>query len=196
MASNRIILASSSPRRKQILEWADVPFEIRTKEIDESFDPALDLQAAIADVARRKAEAILEGVAGDTIVLAADTVVVLDNQVIGKPKSREDAIDILTRLQNRTHQVITGVALLKGAQEVLFSDVTEVTFHPLTLQQIVYYIDQYQPFDKAGSYAIQEWIGVVGIKNINGDFYNVMGLPVSRILQEMRKLQYKFAEDE
>lgn len=196
MADNRIVLASSSPRRKQILEWADIPFEIRTKEIDERFNPELDLRSAVADVARRKAQAILEGVTSDTIVLAADTVVVLDNQVIGKPKSREDAIDILTRLQDRTHQVITGVALVKGTQELLFSDITEVTFHPLTPRQIVYYVDQYQPFDKAGSYAIQEWIGVVGIKNINGDFYNVMGLPVSRILQEIRKLRYRFVADE
>ncbi|MCD2421640.1 Maf family protein [Niabella pedocola] len=196
MAGNRVILASSSPRRKQILEWADVPFEIRTKEIDESFNPELDLPSAIADVALRKAQAILEGVSADIIVLAADTVVVLDNQVIGKPKSREAAINTLTRLQDRTHQVITGVALVKGPEELLFSDITEVTFHPLTHRQIVYYIDRYQPFDKAGSYAIQEWIGVAGIKNINGDFYNVMGLPVSRILQEMRKLQYRFVEDE
>lgn len=196
MTNNRIVLASSSPRRKQILEWADIAFEIRTREIDESFNPALDLQSAVADVARRKARAILEGIPVDTIVLAADTVVVLDNQVIGKPKTREDAITILTRLQDRTHQVITGVALVKGEQELLFSDKTEVTFHPLTQQQIVYYVDQYQPFDKAGAYAIQEWIGVVGIKNINGDFYNVMGLPVSRILQEIRKLQYRFADSE
>ncbi|MCF3107922.1 Maf family protein [Niabella sp. CC-SYL272] len=195
MTVNRIILASSSPRRKQILEWADIPFVIHTKEIDESFNPALDLQAAVADVARRKAQAVLEAAPAGTIVLAADTVVVLDNQVIGKPKNREDAIEILSRLQDRTHQVMTGVALVKGPQECLFSDITEVTFHPLTQQQICFYIDQYQPFDKAGAYAIQEWIGVVGIKHINGDFYNVMGLPVSRILQEIRKLQYPLAED-
>jgi len=195
MANNRIILASSSPRRKQILEWADVPFDIVTKEIDESFNPALELRPAVADVARRKAEAIRSEVEEGAIILAADTVVALNNWVIGKPKTREEAINMLTQLQDTTHQVITGVALVKDQQEILFSDVTEVTFYPLTPRQIVYYIDRYQPFDKAGSYAIQEWIGVTGIKNINGDFYNVMGLPVSRILQEIRKLQYPLAGD-
>ncbi|MGJ7032571.1 Maf family protein [Niabella hirudinis] len=191
MSNNRIVLASSSPRRKQILEWADVPFDILTREIDERFDPARDLCAAIADVALKKAQAVMGEVESGRIILAADTVVALNDWVIGKPKSREEAIDMLTRLQDATHQVITGVALVKDQQEILFSDVTEVTFYPLTNRQIVYYIDRYQPFDKAGSYAIQEWIGVTGIKKINGDFYNVMGLPVSRVLQEIRKLQYQ-----
>ncbi|WP_018628255.1 Maf family protein [Niabella aurantiaca] len=195
MTSNRIVLASSSPRRKQILEWAAVPFDVLVRETDERFDPALDLHAAVADVARRKAMAVWEEVEEGRIILAADTIVALKDGVIGKPRSREDAIDMLTRLQGRTHQVITGVALVKGRQEILFSDTTEVTFYPLTTRQITYYIDHYQPFDKAGSYAIQEWIGVTGIKKINGDFYNVMGLPVSRILQEIRKLQYLLAED-
>ncbi|SDD68538.1 Maf family protein [Niabella drilacis] len=196
MTANRIVLASSSPRRKQILEWADVPFDILTREIDESFNPELDLRAAVADVALRKAHAVIGEVEQGRIVLAADTVVALNDWVIGKPKSREEAIHMLTRLQDATHQVITGVALVKDQQQILFSDVTEVTFYPLTPRQIVYYIDRYQPFDKAGSYAIQEWIGVTGIKNINGDFYNVMGLPVSRILQEIRKLRYRLAGDD
>ena len=99
------------------------------------------------------------------------------------------------QLQGTMHEVITGVALLSGDQEVVFSETTEVVFHPLTLRQITYYIEKYQPFDKAGAYAIQEWIGVTGIKRINGDFYNVMGLPVSRVLQEIRKLGYRLGED-
>lgn len=195
MTSNRIVLASSSPRRKQILEWADVPFDILVRETDEHFDPALDLHAAVADVARRKAMAVSGEVEEGRIILAADTIVALKDRVIGKPKSREEAMDMLTWLQGHTHQVITGVALVKGGQEILFSDTTEVSFYPLTSRQIAYYIDHYKPFDKAGSYAIQEWIGVTGIKKINGDFYNVMGLPVSRILQEIRKLRYQLAGD-
>ncbi|MBZ4191768.1 Maf family nucleotide pyrophosphatase [Niabella beijingensis] len=194
MSADRIILASSSPRRKQILEWADVPFEIVTKEIDEYFDPALDTRSAAADVARRKARAVLSDTGNEALIIAADTVVVLNGRVIGKPKNKAEAVETLTALQGNTHDVITGVALVRGAEEIVFSEVTEVTFHSLTGEQISYYIDRYRPFDKAGAYAIQEWIGVVGIQKINGDFYNVMGLPVSRILQEIHKLQYKSAD--
>ncbi|ANH81015.1 septum formation protein Maf [Niabella ginsenosidivorans] len=190
-----LILASSSPRRKQLLEMADLSFRIITKETDETFDPALELNAAVADVAKRKGYAITDQVTAEDIIIAADTIVVLEDRVIGKPETREAAIDILTRLQGATHYVITGVALLKGKEEVVFSERTEVLFHPLTPQQITYYVDKYQPFDKAGAYAIQEWIGVTGIKRIQGDFYNVMGLPVSRVLQEIRTLGYRSDKD-
>ena len=195
MADRTLILASSSPRRRQLLEMADLSFIVVTKETDETVDPVLGLKDAVADVAKRKACAILDQAAKEDILIAADTIVVLKDQIIGKPKNREDAINTLMQLQGTMHEVITGVALLSGDQEVVFSETTEVVFHPITLQQITYYIEKYQPFDKAGAYAIQEWIGVTGIKRINGDFYNVMGLPVSRVLQEIRKLGYRLGED-
>jgi septum formation protein len=115
-------------------------------------------------------------------IIAADTIVVLENNIIGKPVDREDAIKILTQLSGKKHRVITGVYLIKGQESQFFSETTTVHFHPLSMDQIVYYVDQYQPYDKAGAYGIQDWIGVVGIQGIEGDFYNVMGLPVSKLL--------------
>jgi len=185
----RIVLASSSPRRKQLLEWAEINFEVIVKNTDESFPPGLTVEEVPAHIARNKALAISAGLAGTRIILAADTVVVLDNEIIGKPGDREDAIGILSRLSGKRHEVITGVAILKGEREQVFADRTEVWFHELTTKQIADYVDKYKPYDKAGAYAIQEWIGVVGIRAINGDFYNVMGLPVSRVVRELEKMQ-------
>ncbi|HLL42349.1 MAG TPA: Maf family protein, partial [Segetibacter sp.] len=121
-------------------------------------------------------------------IIAADTVVVLDSRLIGKPADREDAISILSALSGRIHRVITGVVLMHAKGEISFSDITLVEFHLLTPEQIQFYVDKYKPYDKAGAYAIQEWIGVTGIKSVNGDFYNVMGLPVSRVVQALRSL--------
>lgn len=192
----KIILASQSPRRKQLLEWAEVPFEIVVKSTEETYPEGLPAEEIPIHIARQKAievknfliESGREKIAFETI-LAADTVVVLDGKIIGKPTDREDAIEILTSLANKTHRVITGVVILSQKGEVAFSDITTVHFHPLTSDQITFYIDKYQPYDKAGAYAIQEWIGVVGIKSVNGDFYNVMGLPVSRVVRELVRLQ-------
>jgi septum formation protein len=138
-------------------------------------------------IARNKALAVKKQVSPERIVLAADTVVVLDGDIIGKPVDREDAIGILSRLAGQQHEVITGVILSGGKKEIAFAESTEVYFHELTKQQIENYVDKYSPYDKAGAYAIQEWIGVVGIRGIEGDFYNVMGLPVSRVVQELGK---------
>ncbi|MBM3915720.1 MAG: Maf family protein [Sphingomonadales bacterium] len=183
----KIILASQSPRRKQLLEWAAVPFDIRVPDTLEDFPPNTALCDIPVHIARQKALAIQPQVPETSIVLAADTVVVLGEQVIGKPVHREEAVSMLWALSGQVHRVITGVVLRKGNEEISFYDSTEVAFHPLTLEQIEYYVDQYKPYDKAGAYAIQEWIGVVGIRYINGDFYNVMGLPVSRVLQALRE---------
>lgn len=179
-----IILASQSPRRKQLLEWAEIDFEIMVAQTDESFPEGISPEEAALHIAREKAEAVAMKVTGKTVI-AADTIVVMGNRIIGKPRDREDAIQILSELSGRKHQVITGVCILKGEERTLFADITEVEFHPLTQEQISFYVDKYQPFDKAGAYAIQEWIGVVGIKSIHGDFYNVMGLPVSRVTQAL-----------
>ena len=188
----KIILASQSPRRKQLLEWANVPFEIIVHETDESFPDDLSIEDVPVYIARQKALAVKESLPEtqrhQNPILAADTVVILNNAIIGKPDSREHAIDILQSLSGNHHQVITGVVILSGNTEVAFSETTDVSFHPLTFEQIAYYVDHYKPYDKAGAYAIQEWIGVVGIKHINGDFYNVMGLPVSRVVQALEEL--------
>jgi len=184
----KIILASQSPRRKQLLEWAEIPFEVMVADTDESYPEELSPENIAVYIARNKAVAIKQSNNITVPVLAADTIVVLQNEIIGKPKDRADAIDILTRLAGNHHKVITGVVILNGDQEISFADVTDVEFHPLTKTQIEFYVDKYQPYDKAGAYAIQEWIGVVGIKSISGDFYNVMGLPVSRVVQAVRLL--------
>jgi septum formation protein len=124
----------------------------------------------------------------DSIILAADTIVVLNERIIGKPKDRQDAINILADLSGHQHRVITGVVIVSDKKEISFSDSTDVYFHELSLEQIEFYVNKYKPYDKAGAYAIQEWIGVVGIRSVEGDFYNVMGLPVSRVVRELEKM--------
>jgi septum formation protein len=189
-----IILASQSPRRKQLLEWAEVPFEIIIKSTDETFPADLPVEEIPIYIARQKALEVKKHIhslprySGKTI-LAADTVVVLDSLIIGKPVDRNDAINILSSLSGKTHRVITGVVIMHETGETAFSDITSVEFHQLSTQQIEFYVDKYKPYDKAGAYAIQEWIGVIGIKSVSGDFYNVMGLPVSRVVQELEKLR-------
>ena len=181
----RIVLASGSPRRKQLLEWAEVDFEVIVADTAETYPTGLPVGLVPVHIARNKALAVKKRLATERIVLAADTVVVLEGDIIGKPRDRDDAISILMRLAGNQHEVITGVILSKGNQEVAFADSTAVWFHELTKAQIEAYVDKYRPYDKAGAYAIQEWIGVVGIRGIEGDFYNVMGLPVSRVVQEL-----------
>jgi septum formation protein len=183
---NQIILASQSPRRKQLLEWAEIPFEIIVRETAETFPSSMDVEEVPVHIARNKALAVQAEVSTEKVVLAADTVVVLGERIIGKPQSREDAVQILTDLSGNKHRVITGVVIRRDDKETAFADITEVNFHALTKEQIEFYVDKYKPYDKAGAYAIQEWIGVVGIKGVNGDFYNVMGLPVSRVVQELK----------
>lgn len=190
----RIVLASASPRRKTLLEWAELPFVVLPSHIDETFPPSLTPEEASVHIAHRKASAVArsdEYLANHRglPVLAADTMVVLDGEVIGKPGNRAEAVSILSRLSGRIHRVVTGVALLDGGEEQVFHDVTEVEFHDISSSDISHYVDRYKPFDKAGAYAIQEWIGVVGIRRINGDFYNVMGLPVSRVLSALSRVR-------
>jgi septum formation protein len=193
MNGSRIILASQSPRRKQLLEWAEIPFEVIVQSTDESFPAGMPVNDVPVHIAREKALAVLGNgkvQKEDAIIIAADTVVVLGETIIGKPKDREDALQILSILSGNKHQVITGVVIRQGEQEIAFADITDVWFHELTAAQIAFYVDKYKPYDKAGAYAIQEWIGVVGIKSISGDFYNVMGLPVSRVVSALNKFVY------
>ena len=190
-----IILASQSPRRKQLLEWAEVPFEVVTAGTDESFPEGMHVEEIPVFIAEQKALAVQEKLQrafhaqyAHKVILAADTIVVLNNTVIGKPNDREHAVQILSSLAGKKHLVITGVVILLENKKIRFSDITEVEFHTLSSAQIEYYVDKYKPYDKAGAYAIQEWIGVIGIKRIEGDFYNVMGLPVSKVVQHLKGL--------
>jgi len=183
----RIILASRSPRRKQLLEWAEIPFEVIVSDSDETYPPGISPEEIAVHIARNKAMSVQEKCGNAEVVLAADTIVVLGEAIIGKPVHREEAISMLLALSGEKHLVITGVVIRKGDHEAVLADVTEVEFHELSEEQIEFYVDKYRPYDKAGSYAIQEWIGVVGIKHIKGDFYNVMGLPVSRVVKELSR---------
>ena len=184
---SKIILASQSPRRKQLLEWAEIDFEIVVKETDESYPNGLAVDEVAIHIAKQKALTVQPIVEAGSVILAADTIVVLNDRIIGKPKDRTEAIEILSDLSGHKHVVITGVVIRKDEQEITFADSTEVYFHKLSKEQIEFYVDKYKPYDKAGAYAIQEWIGVVGIKSVNGDFYNVMGLPVSRVVKELNE---------
>jgi len=183
----KIILASQSPRRKQLLEWAEVPFDIVVKNTDEHYPFGLVPEDIAIYIARNKAVAVKKQVQNNTTILAADTIVVLGEAIIGKPVHREEAVSILLALSGQKHKVITGVVLMKDEKEISFADITEVEFHDLSLEQIEFYVDKDNPYDKAGAYAIQEWIGVIGIKSVIGDFYNVMGLPVSRVVQALNE---------
>ncbi len=186
-----IILASQSPRRKQILEWAEIEFDTIVNSTDESFPDTMPIAEVPIYIARGKAQAVREFIKMNHThhigkpILAADTVVVLKDDIIGKPTDRENAINILKSLSGKRHAVITGVVILLNNKEIEFADTTYVTFHALTHEEVVFYVDKYKPYDKAGAYAIQEWIGVIGIESIEGDFYNVMGLPVSRVVKAL-----------
>lgn len=188
------ILASQSPRRKTLLEWAEISFEIIVSDIDESYSSSLAIEEVPVYIAKNKALAVKEMILStkpslvNQCIIAADTVVILGQTIIGKPNNKQEAIESLLALSGQTHKVITGVVLLHQGQEISFSETTLVEFHALTAEQIEFYVDKYKPYDKAGGYAIQEWIGVVGIKKITGDFYNVMGLPVSKLVQTIKQL--------
>lgn len=189
-----IILASQSPRRKMLLEWAQVPFEIIVSNTEEDFPIHLEVEQVPVYIAKKKAVAVQEKITlqfnqhVNKCIVAADTIVVLDNLIFGKPNNKQEAIKSLTSLSGKTHQVITGVVLLFEGKEYSFHEITHVSFNHLTSDQIEFYVDQYKPYDKAGGYAIQEWIGVIGIEQIHGDFYNVMGLPVNKLMQQFRLL--------
>lgn len=181
----KIILASQSPRRKQLMEMAELQFEVVVTDIDETIPADMAGEVAPAWLAAKKADAVAHLAPGN-IVIAADTIVLLDGDVLGKPVDVADAEHILSRLSGRMHRVITGVCIRGNGKEVVFSVVTEVYFRTLSASQIAHYVAAYRPFDKAGAYAIQEWIGAIGIEKINGDYYNVMGLPIGDVAATLR----------
>lgn len=180
----KIILASNSPRRKELLGALEIDFEVRIMDgIDETYPQGLTMTGIPEHISSQKAAAYALG--EDELLIAADTIVYLEGEVLGKPANAKEACAMLAKLSGQTHQVITGVTLRTLERTHTFSCVTEVTFAELTQEQIQYYVKNYAPFDKAGAYGIQEWIGCVGVTSINGSYYNVMGLPVQRLNQEL-----------
>ena len=188
--NKKLLLASQSPRRKQLLEWAELCFDIKVSNANEDYEENMPITEVPVFIATNKGKAVWQTLNEQeqlqTILLACDTVVVHNNTILGKPNSLEAAIDMLSQLSNSKHQVISGVYLQTIDKTISFYDITEVYFDLLNQQQIEHYVANYKPYDKAGSYAIQEWIGVIGIKRIEGDFYNVMGLPISKVLQALK----------
>ncbi len=179
----RLILASGSPRRRQLLTELGLAYEIRLREVDESFPPHLQRADVAEYLARHKAEAYRPDLAADELVLTADTIVCLGEEVLNKPADAAEARAMLGRLQGRAHQVYTGVCLLPGdgRPPVVFSDETTVYFQALSPAEIAHYVARYQPFDKAGAYGAQDWLGLVGIARLEGSYFNVMGLPTHRV---------------
>ena len=181
-----IVLASNSPRRQELLAGLGIDFEVRTLPgIDESYPAELPSLEVAEFIARKKAEAYLPTMADHELLITADTVVVVGNEVLGKPADGGDAADMLRKLSGRTHQVVTGVSLVTQTRAHHFSVRTDVTFKQLSEAEIDYYIEHYHPMDKAGAYGIQEWIGYIGCTGLQGSYFNVMGLPLQRIYTEL-----------
>lgn len=186
--SYRLILASNSPRRQALLKSLDLDFEIRVKPIDESFPNTINTLMVAEYLALKKSHALGE-LETDELVITSDTTVIIGSKILGKANNRAEAISMIERLSGKTHQVATGVCLRTSKTEISFTEVTAVTFDQLNTEDIAYYIDAYKPYDKAGAYGIQEWIGMVGINRIEGDYYNVMGLPLNRLYKELKSFQ-------
>lgn len=184
-----IVLASNSPRRKELMSGLGVDYVVKTlPDVDESYPDTLQGTEIPAYISREKADAYKSLIQPDELLITADTIVWLNGEVLGKPKVREGAIDMLRKLSGTSHQVITGVCLTTSDWQKSFTAVTDVTFATLTEEEIIYYVDKYTPMDKAGAYGVQEWIGFIGVESISGSYFNVMGLPIQRLYQELKRL--------
>ncbi|MGV3704152.1 MAG: Maf family nucleotide pyrophosphatase [Arcticibacter sp.] len=183
-----VILASKSPRRQELLKQMDIDFRVVLKDVDESYPEDLQPRDVAVYIARKKAEAFDDSLQDDEIVVTADTIVTIDNLILGKPENEEDALRMLSLLSGRTHEVITGVAFLYKHEIHAFYESTTVYFKEMTEAEMLFYIRNYKPFDKAGAYGIQEWIGHTAIEKIEGSYNNVVGLPTFRLSQELRKM--------
>lgn len=182
----KILLASNSPRREELLRGIDIDFKIKVlPDIDESYPNDLPTEEVAEFVALKKASSYIYQLKEDELMITADTVVLLNGKIYGKPTNKEDAKEMLHDLADNTHRVISGVCLTSTSKQTSFSVVSEVEFSPLTNHEIDYYIEHYSPFDKAGSYGVQEWIGYIGVKHINGSYFNIMGLPIQRLYREL-----------
>ena len=186
--NRHLILASGSPRRKSILKDLGLEFEIRIKEVDESYPTSLKGKEISEYLAKLKASPFAEELQKNEILITADTIVWLEGQALGKPKNKEEASQMLRSLSNKTHEVISSIALTTTHQQIIISDNTKVTFKKLSDKEINYYIDHFKPFDKAGAYGIQEWMGYIGIQRIEGSYFNVVGLPVQKFYEALHEL--------
>jgi septum formation protein len=180
-----LILASSSPRRQYLMSESGFKFTVEKPEVEESFPKEMPVDQVAKYLASKKAEYFRTNIK-EEIVITADTVVILDGQILNKPTDREDACSMLARLSGRTHLVITGVCIISKEKEESFDDTTEVTFKTLSREEIEFYVDHHKPFDKAGAYGAQDWVGMVAIERINGSYFNVMGLPMHKIYQHLQ----------
>lgn len=185
--NKKIILASKSPRRSELMRMAGFQFEVRSKEVPEIHPENTRAEDIPLYLARKKATALMPEMADDELVIGADTIVILDGKIYEKPVDREDAIKMISELCGHTHTVVTGVFISDRTKEVAFSETTKVTFNNLTPEEIAYYVDNYKPYDKAGAYACQEWIGAVAIRKFDGDYFNVVGLPINRVYAELKR---------
>ena len=182
----KVLLASNSPRREELLRGIDIDFEIKVlPDIDESYPTDMPNEEVAEYVALKKARSYTNSLKEDELIITADTVVLLDNKIYGKPTNKKEAEEMLQNLSGKTHCVISGVCLTSTAKQTSFSVASDVEFSTLTNQEIEYYINRYAPFDKAGSYGVQEWIGYIGVKHISGSYFNIMGLPIQRLYREL-----------
>ena len=189
MKKYKVILASNSPRRKELLAGLGVDYEVRTlPDVDESYPETLQGADIPLYIAKEKADAYVAMMQPGELMITADTIVWLDGKVLGKPRDREDALQMLRTMSGRTHEVFTGVCITTTDWQRSFTAQTEVRFATLSEEEIAYYVDNFQPMDKAGAYGVQEWIGFIGVENISGSYYNIMGLPVQKLYRELLKV--------
>lgn len=183
----KIVLASKSPRRQELVKELGFPVEIRIKEVEEIYPDTLNLVDVPEFLAKLKAEPLKDNLLDNEILLTSDTVVIHEETLMGKPKDRDDAIDMLKQLSNSSHKVVTGVSLISNSKSHSFSTTTEVFFSEILEKDIIKYVDTYSPFDKAGSYGIQEWVGYIAVEKLDGCYYNVMGLPLHDVYQALKE---------
>ena len=182
----KLLLASNSPRRRELLSLLDVDYEvIKPRDIDEVFPASLPASEVAPYLSSLKADAYIGVPKTDEVIVTADTVVICESKILGKPSDERQAIDMLATLSGATHEVVTGVTLMSAEKKITFAETTQVTFDTLSPEIIARYVDRYKPFDKAGAYGIQEWIGCIGISHINGCYYNVMGLPLHALYKRL-----------
>ena len=187
----KLILASASPQRQQLMKDAGFTFEVRLKNVEEKYPQELHWENVPEYLSKVKASAFREELKADEVLITADTVVCIHDRILGKPADRKEAISMLQELSGNRHLVVTGVSVTTRTEQLSFSSRTDVFFKRLSNEEIEFYVDTYKPFDKAGAYGIQEWIGYIGIERIEGSFYNVMGLPIQKLYETLRKLQFQ-----
>ncbi len=189
MIQKKIVLGSKSPRRQELLAGIGIEFSIRTKDTDESYPEELNPLDVPIYIAKNKANALIEDLDVNEIIICADTVVIVDKTILGKPNNEKEAIEMLQLLSGKTHLVTTGVVIGSSKKMTSFATTTEVTFKDLSKEEIEYYVSNYSPFDKAGSYGIQEWIGFIGVTSIKGSYFNVVGLPIHEVYQKLNDFE-------